>query len=265
VLIVAASGNYVKTIVWPARFRSTIAVAAGNVHCLPWKHSSRGSAIDIMAPGESVWRATLNEQHEHINAMGKGTTFATGNVAGSAALWLSAHRDDPALRALIEQGQLTKAFRAALRSSAWRPSGNSGANQPGAQCNTSTWDEDFGPGILNVAALVDVPLSGIQSRELVSVEDETIPLFASLYPEGAEPERMRSDFLSLFPTARSGNFDKLSNFETEILYHYTVNGEVQRGIDNLVTGQRGAEPGDVIRRALFRQDLSGRLRQALGQ
>jgi subtilisin family serine protease len=265
VVIVAASGNYVRIVVWPARFRSTIAVAAGNVHCNPWKHSSRGSAIDIMAPGESVWRATLNENHEHVNAMGKGTTFATGNVAGSAALWLSAHRNDPALRALMEQGQLTKAFRAALRSSAWRPSGSPSANPPGTQCDTSTWDEDYGPGILNVAALVDVPLGGTQSREVVSAEDETIPLFASLYSEGTDPEKIRSDYLSLFASSQRGSMQTLSSFETEILYHYTVNEEVQRSIDALLAGQRGGAPADSVRRALARQDLSGRLRQAIGQ
>lgn len=265
VLIVAASGNNVRTVVWPARFRSAIAVAAGNVHCHPWKHSSRGSAIDIMAPGESVWRATLNEEHEYINAMGKGTTFATGNVAGSAALWLSAHRNDQALHALMEQGMLTKTFRAALRSSAWRPSPNPGANPPGTQCDTSKWDEDFGPGILNVSALVDVPLGGTQSRGLVSAEDETIPLFASLYPEGTDPERIRADYISLFASDQRGSLQKLSSFETEILYHYTENEEVQRGVDALLVGQRGGEPHDAIRRALARQDLSGRLRQAIGQ
>ena len=40
ILIVAAAGNNVRTVVWPARFRSAIAVAAGNVRCQPWKGSS---------------------------------------------------------------------------------------------------------------------------------------------------------------------------------------------------------------------------------
>lgn len=265
VLIVAASGNNVRTVVWPARFSSTIAVAAGNVHCHPWEHSSRGSAVDIMAPGESVWRATLNEQHEYINAMGKGTTFATGNVAGSAALWLSNHRNDPLLKALLEQGMLTKTFRAALRSSAWRPSSSPGANPPETQCNTSKWDENYGAGILNAAALMDVPLSGIYSRELVSTEDETIPLFASLYPEGTDPEQIRTDYSSLFASDQRGSLQNLSNFETEILYHYTINEDVQRSVDALLSRQRSAELVEGLRRALARQDLSGRLRQTLGQ
>lgn len=265
VLIVAAAGNYVRTVVWPARFHSAIAVAAGNVRCQPWKHSSNGSAVDIMAPGESVWRATLNEQHEHINGMGKGTTFATGQVAGAAALWLSVHRNDPALRTLSEQGLLTETFRAALQASAWRPSKNSNANPPGTQCDSTSWDPDYGAGILNLAALLDVPLSGAQSKALPAGEEEMIPLFASLYPRGTEPERIRADYRSLFPSSQSGKVHDLNSLETEILYHYTVNEEVQRELNNLVAGQRGDELVETVRRALFRQDLSGRLRQALGQ
>lgn len=216
-----------------------------------------------MAPGESVWRATLNEKHDHINAMGKGTTFATGHVAGAAALWLSAHRKDPALQTLAEQGLLTETFRAALQASAWRPA--SDTNPPGTSCENATWDSDYGAGILNIAALLDVPLSGTQSRDLGASEEETIPLFASLYIRGTDPERIRADYRSLFPPSRDGKGPDPSSFETEILYHYTVNEEVQRQMNVLVAGQRGDEPADAVRRVLSREDLSGRLRQALGQ
>ena len=57
----------------------------------------------------------------------------------------------------------------------------------------------------------------------------------------------------------------LKTLETEILYHYTVNDEVQRELNNLVAGRRGDEPVDTVRRSLLRLDISGRLRQALGQ
>ncbi|MDF0676941.1 MAG: S8/S53 family peptidase [Nitrospira sp.] len=263
VLIVAAAGNYVRTVVWPARFHSAIAVAAGNVRCQPWKHSSNGSAVDIMAPGESVWRATLNEQHEPINGMGKGTTFATGHVAGSAALWLSVHRHEPAFQTLAERGLLTETFRAALQTSAWRPA--NGTNPPGTQCNSTQWDSDYGTGILDIAALLDVPLSGMRPRGIVAREEETVPLFASLYPKGTDPERIRADYRALFPSSRSEQDGDLSHFETEILYHYTVDEEVQREVDALVSGQSRGEPADAVRQALLREDLSGRLRHTLSQ
>ena len=263
VLIVAAAGNYVRTVVWPARFHSAVAVAAGNVRCEPWKHSSNGSAVDIMAPGESVWRATLNEQHEPINGMGKGTTFATSHVAGSAALWLSVHRHEPAFRTIAEQGLLTETFRTALQASAWRPA--KGANPPGTQCNPTEWDSHYGAGILNIAGLLDVSLSGSQSRGILASEEETVPLFASLYPKGTDLERIRADYRALFASSRSEQVGELSHFETEILYHYTVDEEVQREVNALVSGQSRGEPAAAARRALLREDLSGRLRQTLGQ
>jgi hypothetical protein len=265
VLIVAAAGNNVRTVVWPARFRSVIAVAAGSVRCHPWKGSSRGDAVDIMAPGESVWRATLNEKHEYINAMGKGTTFATGNTAGAAALWLSWHRNDPSLRKLIKQGLLTRTFRSALRTSAWRPSNSRGSNPVGTHCDSSTWNTDYGAGILNVAGLLDVPLSVAQPTAIEAFEEEVIPLFASLYPKGTDSQKIHSDYRTMFSSARSRNLDDLSSFETEILYHYTINKEVQRDIDAFVSGQREGEPADIMRRSLSQQDLSERLRQALRQ
>ena len=264
VLVVAAAGNYVKTVVWPARFKATIAAAAANVRCAPWKHSSHGSAVDISAPGESVWRATLNESHDYINAMGKGTTFATGHTAGAAALWLAYHRDDAEMADLRRQGLVTKAFRAALRASAWRPDGDPKAVPPGASCDTAPWSSDFGPGLLDVAQLLDGPLA--VPRVLGQApSEELLPLFASLYPEGSDPQEIRSAYLALFGQQRAADLEQLSQFETEIMHHYTVNEEVRRSVDALVSGQRGLAPAEAARRALSRQELSNRLRQAMGQ
>ncbi len=265
ILIIAASGNYVRTVVWPARFSSTIAVAANNVRCHHWKHSSRGSAIDISAPGESVWRATLNEAHENIVGMGKGTTFATGNVSGAAALWLSYHRNDPNLAALQQQGAVTEAFRTALRQTAWRPDSGSG-NPAGASCGTMSWDERFGPGILDAASLLEVPLG--QTRHAPAVVEpalDRIPLFASLYPSATDPQRIIEDYLAIFGQSDGNQLEELSRFETEILHHYTVNENVRQSIERMLGQTR--ESGDAtlrsVRRDLADMDLSGRLRNAL--
>ncbi len=266
VLIVAAAGNHVRTVVWPARFASTIAVAASNVRCRPWKHSSRGNKVDISAPGESVWRATLNEQHQDINAMGKGTTFATGNTSGSAALWLAWHKDNPKMTELRENGQVTKIFRNALQASAWRPAADPAQNPPGTHCDTTSWDEDkYGAGIINVAGLLDVPLDAPGTRALAPVaeEPEELPLFASLYPAGTSRDEILEDYRSLFGGSLRATPKKLYRFETEILYHYTVEDDVQRSIDAVVSGQRGAEPTDRVRDALRKKDLSNQLRDAL--
>jgi len=263
VLIVAAAGNYVRTVVWPARFRSTIAVAANNVRCAPWKQSSHGKAVDISAPGESVWRATFNEKHDYMNAMGKGTTFATGNTAGAAALWLSWHRNNPQLEELKKLGSITQAFRDALKISAWRPKANSNANPPGTFCDNYPWDRDYGSGILNVSALLDVPLGAPITRDLDGPELEDLPLFSSLYPPGTDSRQIKSNYLELFNSMRERDLFKMASFETEILYHYTMNEDVQRNMDDMAQGKRGIEPAENSRQALLRQDLSNTLRSYL--
>jgi caspase domain-containing protein/subtilase family protein len=266
VLVVAAAGNNIGSVVWPARFKSTIAAAAVNVRCRPWKGSSHGHAVDISAPGESVWRATLNEKHDYINAMGKGTTFATGTTSGTAALWLAWHRDDPILQQLRDQGLVARVFRDALRASAWKPSADPTLNPPETHCDASTWDTNgYGPGIVNTSALLEVPLHVPAARALPAAGLAKIPLFASLYPESADPVKIKADYELLLGTKKNTSSDDLTKFETEILYHYTTNDEIARAIDMVVEGQRALDGGDTVRRALLRQDLSQRLRLLLTQ
>lgn len=259
VLMISAAGNFVRTVVWPARFDSTIAVAAVNVRCEPWKHSSRGNKVDISAPGESVWRASLNEAGEFINYMGKGTTFATGNTTAAAALWLSWHRDNPALDRLREQGLITQAFRKALRDSAWRPEAGD-TDPPGSHCNGGEWDDTrFGPGIIDISALLDVPIESAVPRSLVPADLEQIPLFASLYSSDAQPGRILADYRALLGAGVGEPLDDINNFETEVMYHYTVDEDVQRTVDSIVEGQRGDEPVQRARAALQKTDISSRL------
>jgi Caspase domain/Subtilase family len=264
VLVVAAAGNNVGFVVWPARFKSTIAATAINVRCHPWKGSSHGRAVDISSPGESVWRATLNEKHEYINAMGKGTTFATGNTSGTAALWLAWHSDNPAMKQLRESGLVTEAFRNGLRASAWKPNSDPNLNPPETHCESSEWDSGgYGPGILNASALLDVPLQVPSTRALSPSELEKIPLFASLYPEGTDPIKIKSDYGSLFGEKKGIDSDELTKFETEILYHYATNEDVARTIESITEGSRALDGGDNVRQSLLRQDISQRLRRLL--
>lgn len=264
VLVVAAAGNNVGFVVWPARFKSTIAATAINVRCHPWKGSSHGHAVDISAPGESVWRATLNEKHNYINAMGKGTTFATGNTSGTAALWLAWHSDNPAMKQLRESGLVTEAFRNGLRASAWKPNSDPNLNPPETHCESSEWDSGgYGPGILNASALLDVPLQVPSTRALPPSELEKIPLFASLYPEGTDPIKIKSDYGSLFGEKKGIDSDELTKFETEILYHYATNEDVARTIESITEGSRALDGGDNVRQSLLRQDISQRLRRLL--
>lgn len=94
VIILAAAGNYVPFVVWPAAYSEVIAVAASNARRQTWKYSSHGSAVDVTAPGESVWCAGVYGPQQFSVGRGSGTSFAVATVAGIAALWLSHHGRD---------------------------------------------------------------------------------------------------------------------------------------------------------------------------
>lgn len=114
-IVVAAAGNYVQFVVWPALHDEVIACAATTPDHVPWWGSSKGPAVDIAAPGAEVvvarwknWKATAGP--------GDGTSFATALVASAAALWLSFHGDK--INALYQGAEVHDAFRTLLRKTA---------------------------------------------------------------------------------------------------------------------------------------------------
>jgi hypothetical protein len=161
ILIVAAAGQYPgpakilgflsfgskKPVSFPGSFPQTIAVAGSNVYQRPWVDSARGPEVDVTAPGEGVWRGETNraEDGSLIEGVdvGDGTSFATAVMAGVGALWIQYHGRD----ALHQKygGAVTSAFRYVLR--------HGGARKP-----TADWPSDFGPGIVDLEALLTTPL-----------------------------------------------------------------------------------------------------------
>jgi serine protease len=146
-IVLAAAGNQVGFVVFPAAFEETIAVAASMITDQPWPGSSRGDAVDITAPGASVWRARVERSGESGFAFsvtrGSGTSFAVATTAGVAALWLSFH----GWTALVQRygaPNVARVFKALLQQTCRTPAG---------------WDtHDFGPGIVDATALLQAPL-----------------------------------------------------------------------------------------------------------
>lgn len=144
VIWVCAAGNEVEMVIAPALYPGTIAVAAINPDMKPWNRSSNGSAVDIAAPGESVYVPFVDKGGQEIMCYGDGTSYATPHVASAAMLWKSKHIEKLS-QMYSEPWQVVEAFRTCLKASANSPAG---------------WKmEKYGAGILDISKLLltDLP------------------------------------------------------------------------------------------------------------
>ena len=120
VIVLAAAGNCVGLVVWPARYDECIAVAGVDARGVKWRGSCSGAAVDISAPAENVWRAALPDGA----GQGQGTSFAVALTAGVAALWLSHHGRANLIAAARARGEtLQDMFRRMAGATARRPAG----------------------------------------------------------------------------------------------------------------------------------------------
>jgi len=165
VIVLAAAGNCVRIVVYPARYDAVIAVAGVNVADRPWRGSSRGRAVDISAPAELVWRAQRNRVEDPTATVsgGQGTSFAVALTAGVAALWLAHHGRDRVRAEANRRGVTVQTlFKTALQATARQP---------------ALWDaDDFGRGIVDADQLLGLPLNLIPAAapEAAPREDEHI-------------------------------------------------------------------------------------------
>jgi hypothetical protein len=255
VILVAAAGNQVKTVVWPARFDDAVAVAATNVECGTWPGSSNGGAVDISAPGESVWHAGVMADGVESAGMGQGTTYATATTAGVAALWVARHRGTPLFERLKREGRLTDAFRAAIQKTAWRPNGTGNTAPPtGVTCPQASWNPGaFGPGIVDANRLLAEPLTEPPGQRDLGTAP-AFPLFESLFqtdvPAGTADQRFRA----LFPGTPAGTLKAL---DAELATLYALDDDVRPAIDALTAATNPTS--DAYRQArevLLRRDVS---------
>jgi hypothetical protein len=261
VIVVAAAGNEVKTVVWPARFKEVVAVSASNVECGLWEGASHGGAVDITAPGESVWRAATDPGEVDSIGMGQGTTFATATVAGVAALWLAYHGGSPEMAILKRDGLVTAAFLDALKQGAWRPD-RAATVPPGVSCASSApWETDeYGAGIVNAESVLKARLTlGSRDGDERTIED--LPLFASLFPDQTGTETVKARYAALFGR-RDGDAAVVAELEAEIVNAYANDAAVAAALDRFVADGTPASAA-AARAALAATDISPTLRAAL--
>ncbi|MBY5806092.1 peptidase S8/S53 subtilisin kexin sedolisin [Rhizobium leguminosarum bv. viciae] len=150
-IVLAAAGNCIGLVVWPAAFDDVIAVGGSNIKDERWQGSSFGSKIDFCAPAEFVWRAERKSTADSKGLVsgGQGTSFAVALTAGIAALWLSRFgRQAVAKEARRRSTSVQELFRAAARQSARRP---------------TQWGIGLGAGVIDANALLSLPLKDILS------------------------------------------------------------------------------------------------------
>jgi len=148
IIVMAAAGNYVGFVSAPASYPECLAVAASTIDDQPWSGSSRGSEVDISAPGQAVWTAATNKGPNgpvYSIEQGDGTSFAVAALAGIAALWLAHH--DPAVIAAKYGGRTQEMFRSLVAQTCRTPPG---------------WDTSrYGAGIVDAKALLGAALPAL--------------------------------------------------------------------------------------------------------
>lgn len=147
-IVLAAAGNCVRLVVWPARYHECIAVAATNAADEPWPGTCRGAPVDISAPGQNVYHAVVppgGPPDSDTVGQGQGTSFAVALTAGVAAMWVAHHGRENVVAAAHAHGETVQAmFRRLLQSTSRRP---------------IPWDPHaMGPGIADARALLEAGL-----------------------------------------------------------------------------------------------------------
>jgi hypothetical protein len=251
VLVIAAAGNQVKKVVWPARYPHVIATAASNYDRKVWSGSSGGAMVAIGAPGESVWIANPRMQGGtalDCLSMSSGTSYAAATTAGIAAMWVSLHRETPQFKALKGAGQVTSAFRKILQSTK-----RGGTN----------WDtKKYGPGIVDAAGVLDAKLPPPQESSPAQASrcDQDLAAFESLFEEVREPRRR---VMQLFALKTPADVCTVAALGDEIAFHYATNTAVAAAID-AISG-RSTPPAAAVAnaRTALRAAGSDRLNAAL--
>lgn len=162
IIVMAAAGNCVGTVVWPARYDNCVAVAGTTPDDVPWRGTCKGPAVDISAPGENVYRARIPQfPGDGDSGQGQGTSLAVALTAAVAALWLAHHGRDNVVAAASRRGETVQAmFQRLTRDTARRPGG----------WNTG----DMGAGIIDAHALLGAGLNPRSDTEADSAGMDTV-------------------------------------------------------------------------------------------
>jgi thermitase len=244
-MLVAAAGNGWPFVVYPARYDEVIAVAACNVDKQRWAGSASGDAVDVTAPGESVWRARTKSDSTFDVDRSSGTSYAAAHVAGIGALWLAYHgRANLVMK--YGSARIASVFKEMLTTA-----GHAGTPLP--------WPTTaLGAGIANAQSLLEAALPAtvhaagmaLRAGGRTPVEND-FDRIASYFPR-AEPARVRAWLLGMFGVKERELATRLAAFADEIAFHLAADRNAYAATHAALAGRRGAvapRPARLLRRA----------------
>jgi len=262
IIVLAAAGNVWPWVVYPARYESVLAVAAVNCRKKPWSQSASGSAVDISAPGESVWRAATleNTPDPYYVGMSSGTSYAVATAAGACALWLAYHGRKRLLKR-YGASHLASVFREILLTRGFeKPAG---------------WETDkFGVGILRADRLLEAPLPGTPPAVELGLMAQRAPMppptdlerIEDYFPSGDRP-LLRGALARLLRVLPEELDRELALHGDEILFHLATNSALRRAVHGAASPR--AEMSVALRRTAvrnteLRKNASRALRRQMG-
>jgi len=250
VIVLAAAGNCVRFVVFPAAYDEVVAVAACDAESNPWKGSSRGHAVDITAPGDRVWHAQADKDDSKDDVtQGSGTSYAVATVAGIAAMWLSKHGRNSIIQACGGKEKIAPTFLQLLRSTATPvPSWPAG---------------ELGGGLVNADALLSAPLpNGTTVPTLAPTADEHPAIdrgssrtFGHLY-DSADPvlDTLNAGLATVLNTTPDKVPADLGQVGQELAFHLATDPALYRQFEATL---RTATPSlDELRSDLLTKSLS---------
>ena len=259
IIVLAAAGNEVGFVVVPAIFDEVIAVAASNIRDEPWSGSSHGPAVDITAPGESVWRAkTARDGAGGFNfdvVRANGTSYAVATTAGVAALWVSFHGWTNLVRA-FGADRIASVFKDLLQDTCRTPRG---------------WDTgEYGPGIVDAKALLEAalpliaPARKLRDARRAAVASDTTGLetLVHLLPNltRAQAEAAVADLLQVpdrdLPAV-------VQEYGDELAFQLVMHPRVLETVGRRPARRATVSPRAAVRRQLPASELSARLKRRL--
>lgn len=259
VILLGAAGNFWPWVVYPASYDEVIAVAACNCGRAIWSGSSAGAAVDVTAPGESTWVASVaGGQPPFRVEQSSGTSYAVAITAGICALWLAYHGRARLIQRYGAQN-LAGVFKEILINSVDTP---------------PNWRRDLhGAGIVNAAKVLGAPLPATApAGGLNALHASPVPraasdfdMLAELFP-AQEPVALQQALAELLGTDTRRLDTVLAELGDELLFHLATDPQlrasiaVQASADGLAAD---AARGSLAENEQFMKNASPSLRKRI--